>query len=46
MKYLCTNIHKGKGDDDVTVHTTMRAHRGSGRIVPLTLKTAVLVVGK
>jgi len=41
MRYLCTNIHKGKGDDVVPVHT-MRAHKGSGRIAPPSLKTSVL----
>jgi hypothetical protein len=38
-------IHKGKGDGDVPVDT-MKAHKGSGCVAPLILKTSVLDVGK
>jgi hypothetical protein len=38
-------IHKGKGDGDVPVDT-MKAHKGSGCIAPLILKTFVLDIGK
>jgi hypothetical protein len=38
-------IHKGKGDGDVPVDT-MKAHKGSGCVALLILKTSVLDVGK